>query len=83
MHVMVAAKHDASAYFLSSAAVKPHCFCQVADTVLGPTVGSFVDTPSVFESVAPSTVAGVIPWPGPLGENITWPSLCFRHAPFS
>jgi len=25
MHVMVAAKHDASAYFLSSAAVKPHC----------------------------------------------------------
>jgi hypothetical protein len=24
VHVMVAAKHDASAYFLSSAAVKPH-----------------------------------------------------------
>jgi len=28
MHVMVAAKHDPSAYFLSSAAVKPHCFCR-------------------------------------------------------
>jgi hypothetical protein len=62
MHVMVAAKHDASAYFLSSAAVKHHGFCHVADTVFGPTLGSLVAAPNVFESVAPLTVAGVRPW---------------------
>ena len=83
MHVMVAAKHDASAYFLSSAAVKHHGFCHVADTVLGPTLGSLVGAPNVFESVAPWTAAGVMPWLGPFGENATLPLLCLRQVPFS